>query len=289
MYVVTGITGQVGSATAQALLQAGLPVRAVVRRHEKGAAWAAKGCEIATAHISDAEALTKSFNHASAIFLMLPPNYDPEPGFPDTERAIAAVMRAITAARPGKIVFLSTIGAHVAEPTLLNNSKMMETALRGAPVPVCFLRAAWFMENARWDVAAARSGRIRSFLQPLDHAIAMVATRDIGRTAADLLRDHWTGTRIVELEGPRRYSPRDIAAGFANTLGHPVRTETIPRAAWEELFRAQGMNYPMPRIRMIEGFNEGWIDFEGNGAEHRKGTTELTTVIEELVTATDLA
>ena len=28
---------------------------------------------------------------------------------------------------------------------------------------------------------------------------------------------------------------------------------------------------PSPRIRMVDGFNEGWIDFERAG-EHREGT-----------------
>ena len=149
-------------------------------------------------------------------------------------------------------------------------------------VPVAFLRAAWFMENASWDVEAAKAGVVPSFLQPLDHPIPMVATADIGRTAADLLRESWTGLRIVELEGPRRYSANDVAAGFAEAVGHPVRMEPVPRDTWEALFRSQGMKHPLARIRMIDGFNEGWIDFEGNGAEHRAGRIPLETVLKHL-------
>jgi uncharacterized protein YbjT (DUF2867 family) len=134
------------------------------------------------------------------------------------------------------------------------------------------------MENAAADVAAARSGVIPSFLQPLDHAIPMVATIDIGRTAAELLRDSWNGVRLVELEGPRRYSARDIGAAFAAALGRDVRIDPVPRDTWEALFRSQGMKHPMPRMRMVDGFNEGWIDFEGGG-EHRKGATTLDAVI----------
>ncbi len=48
---------------------------------------------------------------------------------------------------------------------------------------------------------------------------------------------------------------------------------------WEEVFRAQGMKNPTPRIQMIEGFNEGWIEFEGSV----KGQTSLKTVLEEMV------
>ena len=217
MYAITEITGKVGGIVARTLLAAGLPVRGVVRDSDKGRPWAEMGCEVAVASIADADGLTKAFSGVDGVFLMTPPDFDPEPGFPKTHEAIAAVKAAIAAARPGKVVFLSTVGAHVAEFNLLNNSKITEEGLRTVPVPVAFLRAAWFMENASWDVEAAKAGVVSTFLQPLDHPIPMVATADIGSTAADLLRESWRGLRIVELEGPRRYSANDVAAGFARS------------------------------------------------------------------------
>jgi NAD(P)H dehydrogenase (quinone) len=150
------------------------------------------------------------------------------------------------------------------------------------PVPVAFLRAGWFMENASWDIEAARNGVAPSFLQPLDHVIPMVATGDIGRTAAALLQEDWNGVRVVELEGPRRYSAADIGRALAAALGREVRVEPVPRETWEQLFRSQGMKNPLPRIRMVDGFNEGWIDFERTG-EHRQGTVTLDTVIAGLI------
>jgi NAD(P)H dehydrogenase (quinone) len=283
MYAVTGITGKVGAIVARTLLDAGHPVRAMVHDAEKGKAWADKGCEVAIASITDADGLTKAFSGVEGVFLMTPPDYDPEPGFPRTHGAIAAVQSAVAAAQPGKLVFLSAVGAQVEEFSLLNNSKMTEEGLRTLSIPVALVRAAWFMENAAWDVPAAKAGVVPSFLQPLDHPIPMVATADIGRTAAEVLRESWNGVRIVEVEGPRRYSANDISAGFAEALGHPVRMDPVPRDTWEELFRSQGMKHPLPRIRMIDGFNEGWIDFEGGGAEHREGRIKLAAVLKELV------
>jgi NAD(P)H dehydrogenase (quinone) len=282
MYAITGITGKVGGIVAVTLLAAGLPIRAVVRDAGKGRPWVEKGCEVAIASISDPVGLTKAFSGADGVFLMTPPDFDPEPGFPLTHKAIESIKAAITAAQPGKVVFLSTVGAQVAEFNLLNNSKITEEGLRTVQVPVAFLRAAWFMENAGWDVEAAKKGIVSSFLQPLDHAIPMVATADIGSTAANLLRETWIGLRIVELEGPRRYSANDVAVGFAEAFGHPVRMEPVPRDTWEALFRSQGMKHPLARIRMIDGFNEGWIDFEGEGAEHRAGRIPLETVLKDL-------
>ena len=152
------------------------------------------------------------------------------------------------------------------------------------PMPVTFLRPAWFLENSRWDVAAAKeTGVVASFLQPLDRPVPMVATKDIGKVAAALLREHGQGMgkTIVELEGPRRITPRDVANAFGKLLGKPVNTEIVPRESWEELFRAQGMRNPWPRMHMLDGFNEGWIEFEG---ETLKGSTRLEEVLATLLT-----
>jgi hypothetical protein len=61
---------------------------------------------------------------------------------------------------------------------------VIEQALSDLPMPITFLRPAWFMENCRWDVVpACEQGVIPSFLQPLDKPVPMVATADIGKLA----------------------------------------------------------------------------------------------------------
>jgi uncharacterized protein YbjT (DUF2867 family) len=88
---------------------------------------------------------------------------------------------------------------------------------------------------------------------------------------------------VVELEGPHRVSPNDLAAAFSKALGRPVRAEVVPHESWEAMFRSQGARNPNPRIRMLDGFNEGWIDFPDGGAKARKGSTDSETVIAALV------
>jgi NAD(P)H dehydrogenase (quinone) len=284
MFVVTGITGKVGGIVARTLRDAGLPVRAVVRDADKGAVWKAQGCTFAVVpDATDAEALAAAFAGAEGVFLMNPPNYDPAPDLPDSRRAAAAAARALGEAKPGRVVLLSTIGAQATAFNLLNWAGFFETALAGTGLPVALLRAAWFMENAAWDLGAAREGRIASYLQPVTRAIAMVSVRDVGRTAADLLREEWAGPRIVELSGPRKYSPNDEAAGFAAALGRPVEAVAVPREAWETRFRAEGMRHPEARIAMLDGFNQGWIDFARAGTEHRTGTVTFETVLRDMV------
>jgi NAD(P)H dehydrogenase (quinone) len=85
------------------------------------------------------------------------------------------------------------------------------------------------------------------------------------------------------LEGPHRVTPKEIAVTLADLLGRPVRTEAVPRETWESLFQSQGMKNPAPRIQMLDGFNEGWIEFESGEAGSRKGRVELRTVLQRLI------
>jgi uncharacterized protein YbjT (DUF2867 family) len=283
MFAITGITGQVGGAVARALIDNGQRVRAVVRDAEKGAAWVRQGCEVAVAHLDDAAALKQAFTGVEGVFFLLPPVFDPSPDFGEARRVIAAVREALDAVRPAKVVSISTIGAQAPQPNLLQQHQLQEQSLGTLPLPITFLRAAWFMENAAWDVAPARtSGVIPSFLYPLDRPVPMVATEDIGRVAAELLQETWQGKRVVELEGAR-LAPNDVAAAFSRVLGRDVRMDVVPRATWEALFKSQGMKNPGPRARMLDGFNEGWIDFEGDASSTRKGTVSLDTVLRALV------
>ena len=286
MHAITGITGKVGGALARSLLAEKLPVRAVLRDVAKAAEWRARGCHIAIADMDDAAGLAAAFKDAEGVFILPPSEFDPEPGFPEARRVIDAVTQALAEARPAKVVCLSTIGADAPHENLLTQRTLLEEAVGALGLPVTFLRPGWFMENAQWDIPAARDeGVLRSFLQPADKSFPMIATQDVGLTTAVLLREDWSGTRVVELEGPTRVSPNDIASALAAALGRPVSVVIVPRQTWEGIFRAQGTRNPQPRIRMIDGFNEGWIDFADQGHAARKGSVTIERIIAELVQA----
>jgi NAD(P)H dehydrogenase (quinone) len=284
MFAITGITGQVGGGLARELLAAKRPVRAVLRDAAKAAAWAAQGCEIALASFDDAAALTAAFTGVEAVFVLLPPVFDPTPGFAESRRNIAALVAALQAARVPRIVCLSTIGAQATQENLLTQLLLMEQALDALPVPITFLRAAWFMENVAGDIEGARaSGVLPAFLQPADKPVPMVATADVAHAAAGLLQEPPERRRIVELEGPARVTPAELAMALGRALGRDVSARVVPRASWEALFRSQGMRHPLPRMRMLDGFNEGWIEFEGGAAASMKGGTSLQAVVDALV------
>ena len=209
MFAVMGVSGRVGGHTAQRLIKAGHQVRVIVRDLKKGDRFTNLGCEVAVADIRNVSTLTKALSGAETCFLMMPPLFDPSPEFAEA-RQFASALKSAASTLPlsTRIVVLSTIGAQVRRQTLLSQLAILEEELSLVPNPIVFLRPVWFLENSAIDVEdARRTGVIRSFLQPLDKPVPMVATEDVGTVAASLLQQEWTGHWVVELEGAHRVTP----------------------------------------------------------------------------------
>jgi NAD(P)H dehydrogenase (quinone) len=287
MYTIMGITGQVGGATARALLKAGKKVRGIVRDKSKAAAWERTGVELVTADGRDVVSMKAALSGAEGVFIMVPPNFAPAAGYPETRQVVATIRQALDVARPSKAVYLSSVGGqHPTGLGLVTQVHILEEELGTLPIPNAFIRAAWFLENFQWDVISAQEqGEIASFLHPLDRKFPMVATEDIGRLAANALLETWTGNRYLELEGPQRYSQLDAAETFSRLLGRTVYAKLIPREAWQAYFEKQGVapDRTAPRIEMLDGFNSGWIDFEPKATEHFRGSRTQEEVLRDLL------
>ena len=68
MFVVLGATGHTGSVVAETLLARKQAVRVVVRAADKGAAWKAKGADVAVASLEDVPAMTKALTGATGLY-----------------------------------------------------------------------------------------------------------------------------------------------------------------------------------------------------------------------------
>lgn len=283
MFAITGIVDPVGGVVARVLLAAGLDVRGVVDEAVNGVDWVDQGCEVVVAEMNDADALLRAFHGVEGVFVPLPPNFDSVSGSPESTVSITALKHALISAMPKRVVCLSAIGAHSTQPDLLQPLGAMELEFGSLPMPVALLRAGWFMENAASDIESALiSGAIPSFLFPLDKQVPMVATADVGRMAAHLLRQDWLGKKIVEIEGPYRTSPNDVAEVFSRLLGRDIRMEPVARNTWEEVFASQGMKNSLLHIQMLDGFNEGRIEFEFP-KNTVKGSVSLEAVVRGLI------
>lgn len=285
MYAVIGVTGHVGRVTGELLLKEKQPLRAIVRNAEKGAEWSQKGAEIAVADLHDAAALAAAMKGTAGVFIMTPPLLDAKDPMAAHDDMLAALSSALREARPEKIVYLSSIGAQYEKGTgAIKKLYDMEQTFRQLNLSTAGIRAAWFMENFIAGIDHAKTtGRLLSFLDPTKMAIPMVAAKDIGELAAALLMTSWSSHRIIELEGPCRYSADDVAMALGYHLKQHVAAEAIPEDQYAAVYQSFGFTPAAAALmaEMNEGFNSGRIVFADGDTEHVSGGTLLEDLLGE--------
>lgn len=288
MFTIMGITGKVGGAVAEYLLAAGKEVRGVVRNPGRAKSWADRGVELVTSPYDSPLELTKAFAGSEGVFAMIPPDLAPAPDFSDQKRSIAAMRKALEQARPGKAVFLSSIGSEQTSGLgLITSTHLMEEATRTLPIPVAYLRAGSFMENWSGMVDSIRkTGEMPFFYAPLDRKFPLVATRDIGLVGAQVLQESWTGERVIEVDGPKGGTDLyEVANAFGKALGCDVRAVQLPEQAWQGVLEAIGTpaDGTGPYMEMVKSFHSGWIHFGNPGTESFHGPTTIEDFARRLV------
>lgn len=283
MYVVIGANGRAGGEVARALLDRGAAVRVVLRRKDQGAKWTALGAEVAVASIEDAGAMADALRGASGAFLLNPPPVSGDP-YAHTEELGAALADAAKRARLPKAVVLSSIGAqHKSGTGVIATLNRFEALLDKAAPTTAFLRSGYFVETWGEVVKAVMAeGVLPTFLEP-SQKIPMVSTIDVGRTAAAVLCEEWTGKRVIELGGPQDWSADDVASAFAEVLGRPVAPVLVPPEHRAALLAEDGVpdQVATALLGMFEGIANG-LFMRQKDSEHRRGTISLTTAIERL-------
>jgi uncharacterized protein YbjT (DUF2867 family) len=148
---------------------------------------------------------------------------------------------------------------------------------------VTFVRAAYFMENWGGSLYAVEQGVLPTFLA-VDKAIPLVATRDIGTAAARLLAEGGSGKRVIELAGPREYTPRDVAAAVERIVGKPIDVQQVPEEAMAPALMGAGMNAEWAHLfqELTHGLNANIVVWEG-GHPFWRAETDLQSVLSTLL------
>ena len=285
MYVVAGVTGNTGRVVAETLLAHQKPVRAVVRDEAKGAEWRKRGAEVVIAELDDAAALTRALKGATGAYFLLPAPYASTDARADNARRTRGIVQAIEASGVAHVVFLSAVGAQHASGTgpvaPLHDA---EVALSRVKAAVTSVRAAYFMENWGASLSALAKGVLPTFLT-LGRAIPMVATADSGTISAKALIEGGKGYSVIELSGPRDYTPEDVAASLARVTGKSVTAQHVPEEAIVPTLMAAGLNHHWAELyrELTHALNDGHMAWEGGRARAMRGTTEIDTVLSKLI------
>ncbi len=285
VYVIAGVSGHTGKVAAETLLAAGQKVRVIVRDAKKGEPWKAKGAEVAVADLGNADELAKALLGAKGAYLLLPPNMG-APDFTAYQKATGeAIVKAVEKSKIAHVAFLSSVGAQHKDGTgPIKALNPVETALRALPGTVStFIRAAYFMENLGGSLGALEQGILPTF-QRTDMAIEMVAAKDIGTLAAQVLREGAKQTTVIELGGPKKYSMDDVAAALTKITGKPIKAHNAGIDALVPTLTSFGFPAGVAELyrEMTIGLENAHVAFEGT---HRsvRGATDVETVLRGLL------
>lgn len=224
MYVIMGATGNIGSKLVNILLYKGEKVQVIGRSAERLKPLVDRGAKAAVGDISDVKFLTNVFIDADAVFAMIPPNYTTD-NFRGFYNEIGVnIAKAIQGSGVKHVVFLSSLGAHLAENTgpIKGLHDVEQQLNKLVDVNVLHLRPTYFMENLLANVGMIKNvGIIGSEIKG-DVKFAMIATKDIAQVAADrLITRDFSGKSVHELLGERDVSLEEVTKIFGEKIGKP--------------------------------------------------------------------
>jgi NAD(P)H dehydrogenase (quinone) len=290
LIAVLGATGKIGQAAAQALRAHGTPVRAVVRDRSRVGNLAEWGCEIAVADLREPDQIAAAIDGAGAVHVIFPTAPRAADAVAEKRATIDAIAAALRAVAPAVVLAISDYGAELDEGTGVTLTfNYLELRLGDLPSAVTFLRSAEHMQNwARQLPAALQTGTLESLHHPLTKRFPTVSAPDVGVIAAKLLLDPppQASPRIICVEGPRRYTPLDVAAALSDLAGRKIVAHELSRADWQTALRRGGLgeSYANLIVELFDAHNAGRIEVAA-GSEIRRGTTELRDVIASLLQA----
>jgi uncharacterized protein YbjT (DUF2867 family) len=234
MILLTGITGNIGGATARALLARGARVRALVRDKAKAAAWAAQGVELFQGDLEDPASVARALAGVDRALLVLP-NGETQ------ERLELSFIRVARDAGLPWIIKLSSPEAirGTTSPIPLAHIAA-EDAIIGSGMRWTFVRPSFYMQNFRGSVKAARAGGKLSM--PMGRGtVALTDNQEAGEFIAHVLTDADSARhhgQCYDITGPDPVMNfEDIARAIGETIGQPVAYDDCDPKAFQEAIR----------------------------------------------------
>jgi uncharacterized protein YbjT (DUF2867 family) len=255
LVLVSGATGNQGSAVARELLERGFRVRALTRDPGRPAArdLAARGAELVPGDYDDPTSLKRATDGVYGVFSVQ--NFTA--GVDAEIRHGRALADAAKESGVAHFVYSSVGSANRGTGISFHDSKYeIEKHIYALDLPYTVLRPVFFMKNWHELAEPIRSGTLPWPLDP-DKPLQQIAIPDSAAFAALAFEhpDRWLG-RSVDVAGDELTLPQ-VAEIFGRVIGRPVRYTQLP---WDEFLAvmtgATGLDFDENFVRMFRWFND---------------------------------
>jgi uncharacterized protein YbjT (DUF2867 family) len=234
MILLTGITGNIGSATAKALLARGVRFRALVRDLAKAAAWADQGVELVQGDLENAESVKRALAGVDRALLVLPNGQTQE------ALELAFVRSAKEIGLPWIIKLSSPEAVRGMTSPIPLAHIAAEDAIMASGMHWTFVRPSFYMQNFRSSLKSARAtGKLS---MPMGKGtVALTDNNDAGEFIAYILTDADSARhdrQCYDITGPDPVMNfHDIAEVIGQVIGQKVTYDDCDPAAFQEAIR----------------------------------------------------
>jgi NAD(P)H dehydrogenase (quinone) len=234
--LVLGATGKTGQPVVEQALQAGLKVRAVIRREDdRSEKLREAGATTVFGDVHDIKSVRHLVQDVDAIYFAYPPQLD------RLVEATANIAVAAKGAGVKTVVNMSqlTVRENARSP-LTHHHWLSEQVFDHADIGAIHIRPSFFAENLVLFAAQTIAAEGKIYLPYGSRSHAPVTAHDIARVVVHLLQhpEGNVGARHV-LTGPDNLTVHEMANVIGQEIGSPVAYVDIPAEQWETILVEQ--------------------------------------------------
>lgn len=233
MILITGASGNAGGAVLAEVARSGARHRALYRSSTE-AAKAPAGTEAVVGDFADRASLDAALRGVDSVYLVCSP-------IPDLVQLEGNVIDACAAARVGRIVLNSALGAEDYGASFPRWHREVEDKLKTTNIAHCILRPNSFMQNILAFFAPSIRAQGAFYAAMNSALVSLIDLRDVAAVAAAALLSGDHDGKTYELNGPEAVTYAEVAARIARHAGVETRYVDIPIEAQRAAMRGQGM------------------------------------------------
>ena len=221
--ILTGSLGNISKPLAIELVQKGHSVTVISSKPDKQPEIEALGATAAIGSVDDVVFLTAVLTGADAAYLMVPPSFAEPDSRAYHQRIGHCYAQAIQQSGIGRVVQLSSWGAHRSEGNggIIGTHDVEEILALLPGISLTHLRATSFYYNMFSFVGMIKARGIIGVNYDGNTRVAFVHTRDIASAAADELAAPTTPGRHVRYVASDERTAHEVAHVFGAAIGQP--------------------------------------------------------------------